>query len=115
MRDFTEWCQHYDYDPSSEAAKADYAKYREQLNFFQQLDEPCFLEDESPSDDLPQPPHRTVNGPVFLDLYHIANDRGYWLPKGYGYTKSLAEAGRFTVADMAAHNLDGCTLYRVQD
>lgn len=108
MNTFTEWCAHYDYDPSSEAAKADYAKYQEQLNFFQQLDEPCFLEDEGPSDDLPQPPHRTV-------MYHIANDRGYWLPKGYGYTKSLTEAGRFTVADMAAHNLDGCTLYRVQD
>lgn len=79
MNTFTEWCAHYDYDPSSEAAKADYAKYQEQLNFFQQLDEPCFLEDEGPSDDLPQPPHRTV-------MYHIANDRGYWLPKGYGYT-----------------------------
>lgn len=46
--------------------------------------------------------------------YHIASDRGYWLPQGYGYTKSLTEAGRFTVADMAAHNLDGCTLHRVQ-
>ena len=80
MKTFAEWCQHYDYDPSSEAATADYAKYQEQLNFFQQLEEPCFLDDE-----------------------------------GYGYTKSLTEAGRFTVADMAAHNLDGCTLQRVQD
>lgn len=116
MKTFTEWCQHYDYDPATDSAKADYDRYREQLALFQALpDEPCFLDDENPSDDLPKPPHRTVNGPVFFNLYHIASARGYWLPRGYGYTTNLAEAGRFTVADMAAYNLDGCTLHRVQD
>lgn len=116
MKTFTEWCEHYEYDPASAEAKADYARYRKQLGLFQDLpEEPCFLDDEGPSDDLPQPPHRTVNGPVFFDLYHIASDRGWWLPKGYGYTQDRALAGRFTLADMEAFNLDGCTLHRVQD
>ncbi|EBA0748881.1 hypothetical protein FXF82_22210 [Salmonella enterica subsp. enterica serovar Nigeria] len=32
------------------------------------------------------------------------------LPGGFGYTSNKAEAGRFSVADMASLNLDGCTL-----
>lgn len=46
MKTFDHWCRHYGYDPSSEAATADYAKYQEQLNFFQQLVEPCFQDDK---------------------------------------------------------------------
>lgn len=53
MKTFTEWCQHYEYDPASPKAKADYERYREQLALFQQLEEPCFLDDDGPSPDLP--------------------------------------------------------------
>lgn len=37
MKTFPDWCKHYDYDPSSKAAAADYAEYLDQLSFFQQL------------------------------------------------------------------------------
>lgn len=43
-------------------------------------------------------------------VYLIKSDKGYWLPDGFGYTSNKAEAGRFSVADMASLNLDGCTL-----
>lgn len=43
-------------------------------------------------------------------VYLIKSDKGYWLPGGFGYTSNKAEAGRFSVADMASLNLDGCTL-----
>jgi len=45
-------------------------------------------------------------------VYLIKSDRGYWLPGGLGYTENKGEAGRFSVADMHEHNLDGCTLQR---
>lgn len=44
--------------------------------------------------------------------YHIKSERGYWLPGGHGYTQDRAQAGVFTLADMEAFNLDGCTLER---
>jgi len=31
-----------------------------------------------------------------------------------GYTQDRAQAGRFTLADMEAFNLDGCTLYKAE-
>lgn len=34
MKTFAEWCQHYDYDEKSTAAKEDYQKYSEKLDFF---------------------------------------------------------------------------------
>lgn len=37
MKTFAEWCQHYDYDPATDTAKADYQRYREQLALFQSL------------------------------------------------------------------------------
>lgn len=37
MKTFPDWCKHYDYDPSSKAAAADYAEYLDQLSFFQQF------------------------------------------------------------------------------
>ena len=46
--------------------------------------------------------------------YLIKSERGWWLPKGYGYTQDRAQAGRFTLADMEAMNLDGCTLYKAE-
>ncbi|EQV74931.1 hypothetical protein G891_04707 [Escherichia coli KOEGE 68 (182a)] len=49
-----------------------------------------------------------------MTQYLIKSERGWWLPKGYGYTQDRAQAGRFTLADMAAFNLDGCTLYRAE-
>lgn len=38
----------------------------------------------------------------------------YWKPKGYGYTDRRAEAAVFTLKDMEAFNLDGCTLERAE-
>ncbi|WP_146221456.1 hypothetical protein, partial [Serratia marcescens] len=49
---------------------------------------------------------KSASGSVYL----IKSDKGYWLPGGFGYTSNKAEAGRFSVADMASLNLDGCTL-----
>lgn len=72
MKTFTEWCEHYEYDPASPEAKADYERYREQLALFQELlDEPCFLDDDQPleraevaflDEDGPSPdlPHRVT-------------------------------------------------------
>ncbi|HGN8916287.1 TPA: hypothetical protein ACK10A_005656 [Klebsiella pneumoniae] len=58
MKTFTEWCEHYEYDPASPEAKADYERYREQLALFQELpDEPCFLDDDQP---LEPPPFATT-------------------------------------------------------
>lgn len=39
MKSFTEWCQHYEYDPISPKVRADYQRYREQLELFQALPE----------------------------------------------------------------------------
>lgn len=46
--------------------------------------------------------------------YYIKTGSRYWKPKGYGYTENREEAGRFTLADMEAFNLDGCTLERAE-
>lgn len=56
----------------------------------------------------------TTNYTIPQNQYLIKSERGWWLPKGYGYTQDLAQAGRFTLEDMAAFNLDGCTLYATQ-
>ena len=47
--------------------------------------------------------------------YRIKSERGYWLPKGHGYTQKEQEAGTWTLAEMDAEGLllDGCTLLRV--
>lgn len=45
--------------------------------------------------------------------YYIKTGPKYWKPKGYGYTKNREEAGVFTLKDMEAFNLDGCTLERL--
>lgn len=45
--------------------------------------------------------------------YHIKSVNGYWLVGG-GYTTDYSEAGWFSLDDMKAYNLDGCTLYRVK-
>lgn len=38
MKTYEEWCKRYDYyDPASQEAKDDYARYREQLEFFQSI------------------------------------------------------------------------------
>jgi hypothetical protein len=47
--------------------------------------------------------------------YYIKNENGYWLPGGYGYTQETGDAGVFSLADMAALNLDGCTLERAAE
>lgn len=58
MKPFSEWCRHYEYDPASPKAKADYQRYREQLKLLQSLpDEPCFLDDDQP---LEPPPFATT-------------------------------------------------------
>lgn len=44
---------------------------------------------------------KSASGSVYL----IKSDKGYWLPGGFGYTSNKAEAGRFSVADMASLNL----------
>ncbi|MGL4602491.1 MAG: hypothetical protein ACRCVE_13680 [Plesiomonas sp.] len=46
--------------------------------------------------------------------YHIKSKKGYWLPKGQGYTSDKKQAGVFTIQDIADQqlNLDGCTLER---
>ncbi|WP_411907649.1 hypothetical protein, partial [Salmonella enterica] len=40
----------------------------------------------------------------------IKCDKGYWLPGGFCYSSNKAEAGLFSVADMASLYLDGFTL-----
>ena len=49
---------------------------------------------------------KSASGSVYL----IKSDKGYWLPGGFGYTSNKAEAGRFSVADIASLNLYGCTM-----
>ena len=48
--------------------------------------------------------------------YRIKSAKGYWLPKGHGYTNDPAKAGIWTLAQMDAEglHLDGCTLERVR-
>lgn len=43
-------------------------------------------------------------------MYYIKNEKGYWLPGAYGYTRNKAEAGTFSLSEMEALALDGCTL-----
>ena len=50
MKTYAEWCQHYDYDPNSEAAKADYQRYQQELEILERL---AFLDEDGPSPDLP--------------------------------------------------------------
>ncbi|HDX2138251.1 TPA: hypothetical protein RN854_004774 [Escherichia coli] len=58
MKTFIEWCEHYEYNPESPEAAADYRLYVEQLNLFQSLpEEPCFLDDDQP---LEPPPFATT-------------------------------------------------------
>lgn len=47
--------------------------------------------------------------------YRIKSEKGFWLPRAAGYTKSEAEAGQWTLAELASAgwNLDGCTLWVV--
>lgn len=49
---------------------------------------------------------KSASGSVYL----IKSDKGYWLPGGFGYTSNKAEAGRFSVADMAS--LSTLSLFR---
>lgn len=46
--------------------------------------------------------------------YYIKTGPKYWKPRGYGYTERREEAGVFTLKDMEAFNLDGCTLERAE-
>jgi hypothetical protein len=48
--------------------------------------------------------------------YYIKSLKGYWLPKGLGYTSDKKQAGVFTIQEMADQdfNLDGCTLERTR-
>lgn len=49
MKEYNEWCQHYDYDPATSEARADYERYLEQLRLFQRLlEEPDFMEGDAP-------------------------------------------------------------------
>lgn len=58
-KEYNEWCQHYDYDPATSEARADYERYLEQLRLFQRLlEEPDFMEGDAPRDS----PHK-VNVP----------------------------------------------------
>lgn len=100
MKTFIEWCKHYEYNPESPEAQADYSRYREQLELFQSL---------------PEEPPTFIPSAVFVQLYHLESEKGYWLAGGFGYTKSLTDAGRFSLDDMKNHNIDGCTLHRVRD
>ena len=40
--------------------------------------------------------------------------RGYWKPKGFGYTVNKDEAGIFTDLDLTSYNLNECTLILVR-
>lgn len=48
--------------------------------------------------------------------YYIKSEKGYWLPRGSGYTSDKKQAGVFTIQEMADQNLslDGCTLERAE-
>lgn len=50
-----------------------------------------------------------------MTKYMVKSAKGYWLPGAAGYTQSEAEAGVWTLAELAtkAWNLDGCSLVRV--
>lgn len=114
MKTFIQWCEHYKCNPDTPEAQADYQRYREQLELFQSVPvEPCFLDDGEP---LEPPTFINRPGPsVLVALYYIQSEKGYWRPHGAGYTDDLAEAGRFSLDDMQAINLDQCTLHRVRD
>jgi hypothetical protein len=64
---FIEWCKHYEYNPESPEAAADYRLYVEQLDLFQSLpEEPCFLDDDQP----PEPPTRVMReDPALLSQF----------------------------------------------
>lgn len=46
--------------------------------------------------------------------YRIQSIKGFWLPKGNGYTQDLEQAGVFEFDDMKNMNLDQCTLHLLQ-
>lgn len=46
--------------------------------------------------------------------YRIHSIKGFWLPKGNGYTIDRNQAGIFEFDDMKQFNLDGCTLHLLQ-
>lgn len=46
--------------------------------------------------------------------YKIQSTKGYWLPKGNGYTQDSNQAGVFEFDDMKQFNLDQCTLHLLQ-
>lgn len=50
MKTFAQWCEHYDYDPASDEARADYARYQEQLALFQALPQAQPTNDERGTD-----------------------------------------------------------------
>lgn len=53
-----------------------------------------------------------------MTRYYIIKDsenRGYWKPKGLGFTTERSEAGEFSGEELAKYNLDGVTLERVRE
>jgi len=50
MKTFAQWCEHYGYDPASDEARADYARYQEQLALFQALPQAQPTNDERDTD-----------------------------------------------------------------
>ena len=49
-------------------------------------------------------------------MYYIKNEKGYFLPNGYGYTKDKAQAGVFGIDELDQFvSLDGCTLYQAEE
>lgn len=51
MKSFAEWCQRYEYDPGANEAKADYKRYRDNLQLLQEItglasDEPHVCRDD---------------------------------------------------------------------
>lgn len=91
MHTFEEWAQHYGYDLESPGTLDDYGRYKRQL--------------ETLEGAMPMPVKKQ---------YHIVSDKGFWLPKGYGYTQDIKQAGIFTLAEMEPLQLDGCTLQAVE-
>lgn len=51
MYTYAAWCEHYGYDPASAEAQADYARYQQGLELFQEL--PNFQDDGEPLDPPP--------------------------------------------------------------
>lgn len=144
MKPFSEWAAHYGYEDTP-AARNDYARYVTELRVLgskstalerlaQAADHVAEMQDiiedrdgieplvcayQDASDRLTEGLRSAVEyislPAVFVQLYHIESEKGYWLSGGHGYTKSLPDAGRFSLHDMEQHNIDGCTLHKVRD